>query len=63
LKFARPIFSNRDIGLHTADDLGKVAAFCLAFRNPQRFKWRLEDFHLLLQFGDSVRKPKRHPVF
>jgi hypothetical protein len=39
-----------------------VAGFCLAF-NPQRFERQLEDFHLLLQFGDSVRKPKLHPVF
>jgi hypothetical protein len=46
-----------------------MAGFCLAFGNLQRFERQLADFHLLLQFGDSVRKPvpcrplKLHPVF
>jgi hypothetical protein len=46
-----------------------MAGFCLAFGNLQRFERQLADFHLPLQFGDSVRKPvpctplKMHPAF
>ena len=55
--------------LPRADDLRKMAGFCLAFCNLQPFERQLADFHLLPQFGDSLRKPvpcrplKLHPVF
>lgn len=38
-------------------ELSRIDLFLPRFGNLQRFERQLEDFHLLLQFGDSVRKP------